>query len=69
MGAGNVTVRLNLNSTGYSAEMAKAQRTMQSFTSATAAMGHGTVSQMQAASAAIRVLEGGMTDINPRGIR
>ena len=58
---GSVTVRLNLNSTGYSAEMTKAQRQMQSFASATAAMGHGTVSQMQAASAAIRVLEGGMT--------
>jgi len=58
---GNVTVRLNLNATGYSAEMAKAQRTMQSFASATAAMGHGTVSTMQASSAAIRVLEGGMT--------
>jgi hypothetical protein len=58
---GNVVVRLNLNSTGYSAEMAKAQRAMQGFASATSAMGHGTVSQMQAASAAIRVLEGGMT--------
>jgi hypothetical protein len=58
---GNVTVRLNLNATGYSAEMAKAQRTMQGFTSATAAMGHSTVTQMQAASATIRLLEGDMT--------
>lgn len=58
---GQVTVRLNLNSSGYSAEMTKAQKAMQSFSAATSAMGHGTVSQMQAASAAIRVLEGGMT--------
>ncbi len=59
---GNVTVRLNLNSAGYSASLAQAQRSMQSFTNATRQMGHGTVSEMQAASAAIRTLEGGMTN-------
>src|ERR1700761_177625 len=61
MSTGNVTVRLNLNSAGYSAGIAAAQRQMRGLQSATAAAGHGTVSSMQAASAAIRVLEGGMT--------
>ena len=58
---GNVTVRLNLNAAGYSAAMTKAQAQMRTFASATQAMGHSTVSSMQASSAAIRVLEGGMT--------
>jgi hypothetical protein len=61
MATGNVTVRLNLNSTGYSAGISAAQRQMRAMQSATAAMGHSTVSSMQASSAAIRVLEGGMT--------
>ena len=61
MSTGSVTVRLNLSTAGYSAEMAKAERQMKALQSATTAMGHGTVSSMQAASASIRVLEGGMT--------
>ncbi len=61
MGTGNVTVRLNLNATGYSAAITQSQRQMQALAAQTKAMGHGTVSSMQVASASIRVLEGGMT--------
>lgn len=62
MATGNVTVRLNLNSTGYSAGMAAAQKSMQSFTASSQAMGHATVSSAMAASAAIRVVEGNVTN-------
>jgi hypothetical protein len=62
MSTGSVTVRLNLNSAGYSAEMAKAERQMKQLQAATGAMGQRTVSSMQAASASIRLLEGGMTN-------
>jgi hypothetical protein len=58
---GNVVVKLNLNSSGYSAEMAKAQKAMKSFGDTAKEAGHGTVTQMQAASASIRLLEGDMT--------
>ena len=58
---GNVVVKLNLNSSGYSAEMAKAQRTMKAFGDSAKEAGHGTVTQMQAASASIRLIEGDMT--------
>ena len=58
---GSVTVRLNLNASGYSAAMTKAQSQMKRLADAGKEFGHGTVSSMQASSAAIRVLEGGLT--------
>jgi hypothetical protein len=61
MPAGEVTVRLNLNKDGYSAGMTAARKEAQVLEKAVGDAGHGTVSSMQAASAAIRVLEGGMT--------
>ena len=62
MSAGSVTVRLNLNSAGYSAEMTKAEAQMRRLARAGQEFGHSTVSQMQASSAAIRVVEGNMTN-------
>jgi hypothetical protein len=62
MSAGSVTVRLNLSSAGYSAEMAKAEAQMKRLQAVTGEMGLHTVSQMQAASASIRVLEGGISN-------
>jgi hypothetical protein len=62
MSTGSVTVRLNLATGGYSSEMAKAERQMKSFAASTTTMGQHTVSSMQAASASIRLLEGGMTN-------
>ena len=62
MAAGSVTVRLNLNSSGYSAEMTKAEAQMRRLARAGQEFGHTTVSQMQASSAAIRVFEGGITN-------
>jgi hypothetical protein len=62
MSAGSVTVRLNLSSAGYSAEMAKAEAQMRRLQAVTGEMGLHTVSQMQAASASIRVLEGGISN-------
>ncbi len=62
MPAGEVTVRLNLNKDGYSAGMTAARREAQQLATTVQAVGHTTVSQMQASSAAIRTLEGGMTN-------
>jgi hypothetical protein len=62
MSTGSVTVRLNLNSAGYSAEMTKAEAQMRRLARAGQEFGHSTVSQMQAASASIRVLEGGISN-------
>jgi hypothetical protein len=61
MAAGTVTVRLNLNKDGYSAGMTAARKEAQALEKAVGDAGHGTVSAMQASSAAIRVLEGGIT--------
>ena len=61
MPAGEVTVRLNLNKDGYSAGMSAARREAQATIKSIESMGHATESSMQASSAAIRVLEGGMT--------
>lgn len=61
MPAGEVTVRLNLNKDGYSAGMTAARKEAAQFAQTMDKVGHGTVSSMQASSAAIRVLEGGMT--------
>lgn len=61
MPAGSVTARLNLNAAGWSTAVSQAQKQMKALQAATNAMGHGTVSSMQASSAAIRVLEGGIT--------
>jgi hypothetical protein len=58
---GSVSIRLNLNAAGYSAQVAAAQKQMNALANATKQMGHGTVSEVQAASATLRVLEGGMT--------
>lgn len=58
---GTVTVRLNLNQAGYSAEMAKAQAAMNGLSAAGKRAGDHTVSSMQAASASIRLIEGDMT--------
>jgi hypothetical protein len=60
--AGSVTVRLNLSSAGYSAEMTKAEAQMKRLQASTMAMGHSTVSSMQASSAAIRVMEGNLAN-------
>lgn len=61
MPAGEVTVRLNLNKDGYSAGMTAARKEAQLLKNVIEETGHQTVSSMQASSAAIRVLEGGMT--------
>ena len=61
MPVGEVTVRLNLNKDGYSAGMTEARRQAQQTVKTIEGMGHSTVTQMQASSASIRVLEGGMT--------
>ena len=61
MPVGEVTVRLNLNKDGYSAGMTESRRQAQQLGKTIEEVGHGTVSSMQASSAAIRVLEGGMT--------
>lgn len=61
MPAGEISARLNLNAAGWSYAVARSMREVKALQTATTEMGHGTVSQMQAASASIRVLEGGMT--------
>ena len=61
MPAGEVTVRLNLNKDGYSAGMSAARREAQATIKSIESMGHATVNSMKLSSAAIRVLEGGMT--------
>lgn len=61
MPAGQISGKLNLNAAGWSSAVNQAKREIKGLQDATAQMGHGTVSQMQAASASIRVLEGGMT--------
>ena len=60
MGSGQVVVRLNLNKDGYSAGMTAARKEAQALEQVIAATGQHTVTSMQAASAAIRTLEGGM---------
>jgi hypothetical protein len=60
MPAGEVVVRLNLNKDGYSAGMSAARREAQQTVQVVQRMGHATVSSVQASSAALRVLEGGM---------
>ena len=62
MATGNVTVRLNLNAAGYSAAVSQAQRQMKALQTATTAMGHGSRSSAMEASAAIRVMEGNITN-------
>src|ERR1700679_2847231 len=61
MPVGEVTVRLNLNKDGYSAGMTAARQQAQALAKAVENVATTTVSEMQAASATIRVLEGGMT--------
>lgn len=60
MPAGEVTVRLNLNKDGYSAGMTAARKQAQEFEKSVKDAGQHTVSQMQAASASIRLIEGDM---------
>lgn len=61
MPAGEVVVRLNLNKDGYSAGMSAARREAQQTVNVIKGLGPHTVSSVQAASASLRVLEGGMT--------
>src|ERR1700761_4031671 len=56
-----ILVRLNLDKTGFSQGLTSATRQMRQLQDSAKQAGHGTVSSMQAASAAIRVLEGGIT--------
>lgn len=60
--AGAVKVVLSIDAANYSAALDKAKRQMRQFGDETKAAGHGTVSSMQAASASIRLVEGGMTN-------
>ena len=62
MAVGEVNVRLNLNKDGYSPAMTKARQEAQALGRTLKEVSHGTVSQMQAASAAIRVVEGNLTN-------
>lgn len=56
-----VVVQLTLSKAGFSQGISSAQREMRQLQASAQQMGHGTVSSMQASSAAIRVLEGGIT--------
>ena len=61
MPAGEVVVRLNLNKDGYSAGMTASRKQAQQLGQEFKTLQGSVVSSMQASSAAIRVLEGGMT--------
>lgn len=60
MPAGQISGKLNLNAAGWSSAVDKAKREIKGLQDASKDAGHGTVSSMQAASASIRLLEGGM---------
>ncbi|MBB6144713.1 hypothetical protein HNQ77_002669 [Silvibacterium bohemicum] len=62
MSTQGVTVNLVLNSASYSAAIKDAQRQIDTFAGKARGAGHSTVSSMQASSAAIRTLEGGMAN-------
>ena len=62
MPAGEVVVRLNLNKDGYSAGMTAARKQAQQLSQGFRELQGQTVSSMQASSAAIRVVEGNMTN-------
>lgn len=67
MPAGSISGKLNLNGSGWSSAVEKAIRETKKLENATKSLGHGTVSQMQAASATIRTFEGGMAN-NTRAV-
>jgi hypothetical protein len=58
---GGMNIVLSANAASFSAGIAQAQAQLNRLAGTAKAAGHGTVSSMQAASASIRVLEGGMT--------
>jgi Lambda phage tail tape-measure protein (Tape_meas_lam_C) len=62
MAAGNVQVVLSMNAANYTQALKNAQAQLDSFAGKTRGAGHATVSSMQASSAAIRTLEGGMAN-------
>ena len=61
MDAGEVSVRVVAKDDNFTAFMTRARREAQALGKTIETLGHGTVSSMQASSAAIRLLEGGMT--------
>src|ERR1700761_6734040 len=60
--ANSVTVYLTVNAADYSSGMKKASQLADTFSGKMRTAGHSTVSSMQAASASIRLFEGGMTN-------
>jgi hypothetical protein len=58
---GGVVVHLDLDNKGYSSGISGAIRANKQFKQSVDELGHGTVSQMQAASASIRLVEGDMS--------
>lgn len=62
MSTNAVTVYLTVNAKDYTSGMKQAAALAETFGQRTKAAGHATVSQMQAASASIRLFEGGMTN-------
>jgi hypothetical protein len=58
--AGNVQIVLSVDQVTYTQAMKEAQRQLDTFAGKAKGAGHATVSSMQASSAAIRLMEGGM---------